>query len=88
LASKRNGTLYIGVTSNLKKRVYGHKNNLIKGFTQKYEVHNLVYYETFRNIDAAINREKRMKKWNRQWKINLIEKTNPKWDNWYETLFR
>jgi putative endonuclease len=88
LASKRNGTLYIGVTNNLTKRIYDHKNNLIEGFTQKYSVHNLVYYETFRHIADAINREKRMKKWRRQWKIDLIEKGNPHWDDLYETLFR
>ena len=76
LASKRNGTLYIGVTNNLLKRVYEHKNNLIEGFTQKYNVHNLVYYERYDDIYGAIAREKRMKKWKRQWKINLIEEEN------------
>jgi putative endonuclease len=83
LASKRNGTLYIGVTNNLLKRVYEHKNNLIKGFTQKYNVHNLVYYEQHNDIGKAITREKQMKKWKRQWKIELIEKSNPQWNDLY-----
>jgi len=77
LASKKNGTLYIGVTNNLLKRVYEHKNDLIGGFTRKYSVHNLVYYEAYSDIYDAIAREKRMKKWERRWKINLIEKSNP-----------
>ncbi|MBN2313072.1 MAG: GIY-YIG nuclease family protein [Sedimentisphaerales bacterium] len=79
LASRRNGTLYIGVTSNLLKRVYEHKNELVEGFTRKYHVHNLVYFETYDDIYGAIAREKQMKKWKRQWKINLIEKSNPQW---------
>jgi putative endonuclease len=83
LASKRNGTLYIGVTNNLLKRVYEHKNNLIEGFTQKYNVHNLVYYEQHNDIGKAITREKQMKKWKRQWKIELIEKSNPQWNDLY-----
>ena len=83
LASKKNGTLYIGVTNNLLKRVYEHKNNLIGGFTQKYGVHNLVYYEEHNNIGKAITREKQMKTWKRQWKIELIEKFNPPWKNLY-----
>jgi len=77
MASKRNGTLYIGVTSNLVKRVYEHRNNLVDGFTKEYLVHNLVYYETTNDIKAALLREKQMKKWKREWKINLIEKQNP-----------
>ena len=77
LASKRNGTLYIGVTNDLIRRVYEHKNNLIGGFTNKYNVHRLVYYEQFDNIEYAIQREKRLKKWNRTWKLKLIEKENP-----------
>jgi putative endonuclease len=79
LASKRNGTLYIGVTNNLLKRVYEHKNNLVEGFTQKYKVHNLVYYEIYYDVYTAIAREKAMKKWKRVWKIELIEKDNPLW---------
>jgi putative endonuclease len=86
LASKRNGTLYIGVTNNLAKRVYEHKSNLVEGFTQKYKVHNLVYYEVYRNIQDAILREKRMKKWKRQWKVELIEKDNPQWDDLFERI--
>jgi putative endonuclease len=77
LANKRNGTLYVGVTSDLIKRVYEHKNNLGSGFTQKYDVHSLVYFEVADDIHSAIRREKQIKKWNRAWKIELIEKNNP-----------
>ena len=83
MASKRNGKLYIGVTSNLEKRVLEHKNKMITGFTQKYDIVNLVYYETFSNIEMAIQREKRLKEWQRKWKIELIEKNNPKWIDLY-----
>ena len=86
LASKRNGTLYIGVTNNLLKRVDEHKNKLIDGFTKKYNVHNLVYYEQYNDISSAINREKQMKKWKRNWKLNLIEKSNPDWIDLFENL--
>lgn len=86
LASKKNGTLYIGVTNNLLKRVYEHKNNLVEGFTQKYNVHKLVYYEKYDDIYGAISREKRMKKWKRQWKIELIKKFNPDWKDLYCNL--
>ncbi|MBK8903589.1 MAG: GIY-YIG nuclease family protein [Anaerolineaceae bacterium] len=86
LASKKNGTLYIGMTSNLIRRVYEHKNDVQESFTQKYGVHTLVYYEYTNDVNAAIVREKQMKKWNRQWKINLIEKENPNWDDLYESL--
>jgi putative endonuclease len=86
LASKRNGTLYIGVTSELIKRVYEHKNNLVEGFTQKYKVHNLVYYETTDDINSAITREKQLKKWKRTWKMELIEKNNPGWRDLYFEL--
>jgi putative endonuclease len=86
LASKRNGTLYIGVTSNLIKRVYAHRNNLIDGFTKKYNVHDLVYYEATENIHSAIMREKQLKKWKRSWKIELIEKSNPTWRDLYFDL--
>ncbi len=79
LASSRNGTLYIGVTNNLERRTYEHKNNAMKGFTQKYGVHRLVWYESTNNIESAIQREKQIKKWNRSWKIRLIEETNPQW---------
>jgi len=86
LASKRNGTLYIGVTNNLIRRVYEHKNDLIDGFTKKYDVHLLVYYEQYEDIENAIQREKRLKKWNRQWKIELIERDNPEWNDLYIQL--
>ena len=86
LANKRNGTLYIGVTSNLVKRVYEHKNNIIDGFTKKYSIHKLVYYEITDDIESAIRREKQLKKWNRKWKINLIEKNNPEWIDLYYGL--
>ena len=79
LASKRNGTLYVGVTSNLKKRIWEHKEQLVDGFTKKYNVHLLVYYEVIIGYEAAINREKLLKKWKRDWKIRLIEKQNPTW---------
>lgn len=79
LASQRNGTLYIGVTSNLIKRLYEHKNNLIGGFTAKYNVHSLVYYKIIDEIRAAIEREKQLKGWNRKKKMALIESVNPTW---------
>ncbi len=86
LSSKENGTLYIGVTNNLIRRVYEHRNNLIQGFTQKYNVHQLVYYEIFYDIYEAITREKRLKKWKRQWKIELIEKFNSEWKDLYQEI--
>ncbi len=86
LASKRNGTLYIGVTSNLIKRIYEHKNNLVDGFSKKYAIHILVYYDVYSNIEEAILREKRLKVWKRKWKLELIEKTNPNWNDLYPTL--
>ena len=86
MASKRNGTLYIGVTNHLIRRVYEHKNGLLEGFTKKYKIDNLVYYELTTTIESAIKREKQLKKWNRQWKINLIEKNNPGWDDLYSEL--
>ena len=86
LANKRNGTLYIGVTSDLVKRVYDHKNNVVEGFTKKYHVHKLVYYEITEDINGAIIREKRIKKWKRAWEIELIEKNNPEWKDLYFEL--
>jgi putative endonuclease len=86
LASKRNGTLYIGLTSDLIKRVWEHKNKLVEGFTQKYNVDKLVYLEHFRDPENAIRREKRLKKYNRKWKLDLIEKSNPEWNDLYEDL--
>jgi len=86
LASKRNGTLYIGVTSDLIKRIYQHKNSEIEGFTKKYNVKTLVYFEQSEDMITAIAREKQLKKWNRSWKINLIEKSNPNWNDLYIEL--
>jgi len=87
LASKRNGTLYIGVTSDLQKRSWEHKNDLLDGFTKKYGVHQLVYYELHDNVVSAITREKQLKKWNRAWKLELIERGNPDWnDLWQEIV--
>ncbi|MDT7533797.1 GIY-YIG nuclease family protein [Sphingobium sp. SA2] len=81
LASRRNGTLYIGVTSDLVKRLYEHRNGLIEGFTKDYGVKRLVWFEPHDSMDSAILREKRIKKWNRPWKIALIEAGNPDWDD-------
>jgi len=86
LASKRNGTLYTGVTNNLKRRVDQHKNELFEGFTTKYGVHRLVYFEMYDNIGSAILREKRIKKWNRKWKLELIEGFNPDWNDLWEDI--
>ena len=87
LASQRNGTLYVGVTSHLVKRLWEHKNDAVEGFTEKYGVHRLVYFELHDTMPAAIQREKQIKKWNRAWKINLIEKVNPEWnDLWPDIL--
>ena len=83
LASRRNGTLYIGVTVDLVKRVWEHKNGITCGFTQKYNVHNLVYYEQLDNMESAILREKQLKKWRREWKIELIERSNGRWRDLY-----
>jgi putative endonuclease len=79
LASKRNGTLYVGVTSNLPARVEAHRSGAVDGFTKKYGVKTLVYFEVHEDMYEAIQREKRMKKWNRAWKIELIERSNPEW---------
>ena len=87
LASKRNGTLYVGVTSDLVKRVWEHKDDLVAGFTSKYGVHLLVYYELHEDMLGAITREKQIKKWNRSWKLKLIERDNPEWkDLWAEVI--
>ena len=86
MTSKKNGTLYVGLTNNLIRRAYERKNDLIEGFTKKYGVHKLVYYEQTNDIHNAIQREKELKKWNRQWKINLIEKFNPNWNDIYDVL--
>jgi len=86
LASERNGTLYIGVTNDLVRRVFEHRENATEGFTQRYGVKRLVHYEQFDNIAAAIQREKTLKRWNRAWKIELIEQSNPEWDDLYPTI--
>jgi len=86
LASKRNGTLYIGVTNDLLRRVYEHKNNLVEGFSKKYKVHMLVFFEQTDSIESAIAREKQIKSWNRKWKLDLIEKNNPDWFDLYNDL--
>lgn len=88
LASKKNGTLYIGVKNDLIRRVYEHKEGIIEGFTKKYNVKKLVYYEIHTEIREAIKREKAMKKWLRKWKIELIEEMNPNWDDLYEGTTR
>ena len=86
LASRRNGTLYVGVTSDLMKRVWEHKTDAVPGFTRKYQVHKLVYFEDFDAIEDAIVREKRIKEWKRAWKIRLIEDRNPEWHDLYEDI--
>jgi len=87
LTNKHNGTLYIGMTNSLERRILEHKEGTIKGFTKKYGLKTLVYFERHQNVNDAINREKRLKKWKRQWKIDLIEKDNPHWsdlaNDWY-----
>jgi len=86
LASRIGGTLYIGVTNDLVRRVGEHRLELTKGFTKKYDVHKLVYFEQFDDIENAISREKRLKKWNRAWRIRLIEELNPNWDDLYPSI--
>ena len=86
LASKRNGTLYVGVTSDLAKRVWQHKNNMVEGFTEHYNVHLLVWYEMHENMESAIQREKRIKNWARNWKLALIEGKNPTWEDLYKKI--
>lgn len=86
LSNKRNGTLYVGVTSNLSKRVWQHKNNIIDGFTKKYYIHNLVWYEVHDSMLTAIAREKSIKNWSRRDKLQLIETYNPYWNDLYNEL--
>ncbi|MCK5241514.1 GIY-YIG nuclease family protein [bacterium] len=86
LASRNNGTLYVGVTSNLIKRVWEHKNHLVEGFTKRYAVHRLVWYEAHESMESAIVREKAIKEWKRKWKIELIEKNNPGWIELYAEI--
>jgi putative endonuclease len=86
LASKIGGTIYVGVTNDLVRRVYEHQQKLAEGFTKKYGVFKLVYYEVHSDIEVAITREKQLKKWNRAWKVRLIEESNPNWDDLYRSI--
>jgi putative endonuclease len=86
MSNKKEGTLYIGVTSNLVKRVYEHKNSFVEGFTSKYYLKKLVYFELHETMEEAIKREKQLKKWNRQWKIELIEDKNIHWNDLYSSI--
>ena len=86
ICSKKHGTLYIGVTNDILRRAYEHKYNLIEGFSKRYSVSNLVHAEPFHDINEALTREKQLKKWNRSWKIELIETHNPEWRDLYDTL--
>ena len=81
LTNKKNGTLYVGVTNNLERRMFEHKHKLVEGFTKKYSLNLLIYFEVFQYVNDAIKREKNIKKWKRQWKINLIEEENPDWED-------
>lgn len=86
VASKRNGTLYIGVTSDLVKRIWEHKSDFVDGFTKCYRVHRLVWFEMYDSIESAIVSEKRLKEWKRKWKLELIEKFNPNWDDLFDSI--
>jgi putative endonuclease len=86
LASKRNGTLYVGVTSDLVKRIWQHKNDVEEGFTKKYRVHTLVWFEQHGNSESALTREKQIKEWQRKWKLELIESSNPTWRDLYDEI--
>ena len=86
LASNRNGTLYVGVTSDLVKRIWEHKNIMVEGFTKQYAVHQLVWYELHESMESAIEREKRLKEWKRKWKLELVEGINPNWHDLYHTI--
>ena len=86
LASKRNGTLYVGVTSDIVKRIWEHKNDIVEGFTKRYNVHRLVWYELHERMESAIAKEKQLKNWKRKWKLELIENCNPDWLDLYNTI--
>ncbi len=86
MASKRNGTLYVGVTSDLAKRIWEHRNGLVEGFTHRYQVDRLVHCEPFDDAELAITRERQLKKWRRAWKIELIENSNPEWRDLYDEI--
>ena len=86
VTNKKDGVLYVGITTNLTRRIYEHRNELTEGFTQKYKLKKLIYFEEYDEYAIAIKREKRLKEWQRQWKIDLIEKENPKWNDLYEQI--
>lgn len=86
ITNKKEGAFYIGMTSNLPKRIWEHKNKIVEGFSQKYNLNKLVYYEVFDTPEEAIKREKRLKKWDREWKLQAIEEFNPEWSDLYETI--
>jgi putative endonuclease len=86
MSNKQDGVLYIGVTSDIVKRVYEHKNGFADGFTKKYNLKNLVYYEVYDEIEEAIKREKQLKNWHREWKVELVNKQNPNWEDLYESI--
>jgi len=88
LASKRNGTLYVGMTKDLAKRAVRHKDRRANQFAAKYDVHKLVYYEKHKSLEETIKREKQLKKWNRRWKIRLIEKSNPTWEDLFSEIIK
>jgi putative endonuclease len=88
IADKPFGTLYIGVTSDLVGRIWRHKENLVEGFSKRYRLHNLVYYELTESIESAISREKQLKNWKRQWKIELVSKFNPEWKDLYDGIIK
>ena len=87
VASKRNGTLYIGVTSDLPGRIWQHKHGIVEGFSKRYGCKTLVWYEVHGSMETAIAREKQIKEWQRKWKLRIIEEMNPNWDDMYESLF-
>ena len=86
LTNQRNGTLYIGITSNLKNRIFQHKEKMFEGFTKKYGIDKLIYFEQTEDVQSALRREKQLKKWNRDWKLRLIEEKNPQWKDLYDEL--
>jgi len=88
LSSKKKGTLYVDMTSNLPQRIWEHKNKVVEGFTKKYDVNRLVYYEMHNNTEGAIKRERRLKEWQRKWKIDLIEEKNPEWEDLYNEIIK
>ena len=88
MANRKHGTLYVGVTNDLVRRGYQHRANAVQGFTSRYDVHPLVWFEIYDDPLTAITREKEIKKWRRDWKVNLIEQTNPEWADLYESIVR